>query len=244
MIGIYKITSPLGRVYIGQSIRIEIRFNYYKRLDCKSQPRLYNSLLKYGYDKHTFEVIEECSTEMLNIRERYWQEFYNVLSCKKGLNCNFVKTNDLSGKQSKYTVEKRINSCTGKKRTKEVCERIRELNNLGIIGMLGKKHSQKTKDKIKSSHKRPMSGKTHSDEYKKWITDNMSKTILDKETGVFYNGCKEICEIYGFNIQTLRGRLNGNLNQLEALRLDTSLDSVTSAWQMPRTQCAVYLLTL
>ena len=31
MIGIYKITSPIGRIYIGQSIDVERRFkNYYK----------------------------------------------------------------------------------------------------------------------------------------------------------------------------------------------------------------------
>jgi len=35
MIGIYKITSPSNKVYIGQSINIEKRFKSYKRYDCK-----------------------------------------------------------------------------------------------------------------------------------------------------------------------------------------------------------------
>ena len=37
MIGIYKITSPNNRVYIGQSINIEKRFIGYKRMYVKNQ---------------------------------------------------------------------------------------------------------------------------------------------------------------------------------------------------------------
>ena len=47
IVGIYKITSPTGKIYVGQSCNMKKRFVKYKRLDCKSQSRLYNSLLKY-----------------------------------------------------------------------------------------------------------------------------------------------------------------------------------------------------
>ena len=50
MIGIYKITSPTNKIYIGQSTNIENRWNdYYKMIRCKRQTRLYNSLKKYGF---------------------------------------------------------------------------------------------------------------------------------------------------------------------------------------------------
>lgn len=88
MIGIYKITNPNGKNYIGQSINIEKRFNQYKKLTCKNQVILYRSLLKYGVENHIFEVIEECNIEILNERERYWQDFYNVI--EKGLNCKTI----------------------------------------------------------------------------------------------------------------------------------------------------------
>ena len=52
MIGIYKITSPSDRIYIGQSIDINKRFRKYYNLKCKQQPKLYNSLCKYGVDAH------------------------------------------------------------------------------------------------------------------------------------------------------------------------------------------------
>jgi group I intron endonuclease len=104
MIGIYKITSPSNRVYIGQSTNIEFRFLAYKRGWCKKQIKLYNSLLKYGYDNHTFVVIDECDVMLLNERERYWQDYYNVL--ENGLNCNLTKTTDKSGYFCKETKEK------------------------------------------------------------------------------------------------------------------------------------------
>ena len=60
MIGIYKITSPSGKVYIGQSRNIENRFLQYKNKHCRFQFRLYNSFNKYGVENHVFEIIEEC----------------------------------------------------------------------------------------------------------------------------------------------------------------------------------------
>lgn len=86
MIGIYKITSPTGRIYIGQAIDIRARFCTYKRLACKQQPLLYRSIIKHGFSAHTFEVIKECSREELNNLESYFIDFYECLG-KCGLNC-------------------------------------------------------------------------------------------------------------------------------------------------------------
>ena len=70
MIGIYKITNPNGKVYIGQSVDIEKRLSNYKRLSQSilEQPAIYNSLLKHGVENHIFEIIEECIIELLNER--------------------------------------------------------------------------------------------------------------------------------------------------------------------------------
>ena len=74
MIGIYKITSPSGKVYIGQSVNINLRIKYYSSLSCINQPKLYNSLQKYGWNNHIFEIIEECNIEQLDKRETYWKQ--------------------------------------------------------------------------------------------------------------------------------------------------------------------------
>lgn len=72
--GVYKIISPTNRIYIGQSLDVYSRWNEYKKLhsSCKGQVRLYRSFIKHGVENHTFEIIEECEFEQLNIKERYW----------------------------------------------------------------------------------------------------------------------------------------------------------------------------
>jgi len=76
--GIYKITNPLGAIYIGKSKNIISRFKNYKHLkENNKQTKIYNSLQKYGWDKHIFEIIEECNEDQLNDREIYWINHYN-----------------------------------------------------------------------------------------------------------------------------------------------------------------------
>jgi group I intron endonuclease len=82
--GIYKITNPEGKIYIGKSINIEKRFEDYKLLNCKNQSRLFQSLAKYGWINHTFELIEECSLNILIERENYYIEHFNTTN--HGLN--------------------------------------------------------------------------------------------------------------------------------------------------------------
>jgi group I intron endonuclease len=117
MIGIYKITSPTGRIYIGQSINIEARFYVYKKKHCKKQPALFNSLSKHGVDNHFFEVIEECEISALNERERYYQDLFFVI--EKGLNCKLTKTNDKSGYISQASIQKRTLTMMSKEKNKK-----------------------------------------------------------------------------------------------------------------------------
>ena len=78
IIGIYKITNPKGKVYIGQSINIYGRWEKYKRYytHLSQQPKIYNSLMKYTPTNHEFEILEECSLDLLNERETYWKQLY------------------------------------------------------------------------------------------------------------------------------------------------------------------------
>jgi group I intron endonuclease len=81
MQGIYKITSPSGKIYIGQSTNIEKRVSRYKSLSCKKQTKLYNSLRKYGWCSHIFEIIEIVEDDkMLILRETAWKIHYDVLN--------------------------------------------------------------------------------------------------------------------------------------------------------------------
>lgn len=76
--GIYKITSPSNRVYVGQSTNIENRFVQYIGFNCKQQRRLYSSLKKYGWYYHTFEILTLCKECDLNDLEAHYINFYSA----------------------------------------------------------------------------------------------------------------------------------------------------------------------
>ena len=159
---IYKITSPSNKIYIGQTINIKNRINKYKCLSCKGQPKLYNSLKKYNWNLHTFEILETClSDDNLNEREIYWITFYD--SFKNGLNCNQGGNGNKNEKLSEETkrkiseTQKRKKTWVGRKHKEETKEKIKK-NNIGKIlseetkekirqANLGKKQSEETKNK-------------------------------------------------------------------------------------------------
>ena len=175
MIGIYKITSPSKRVYIGQSVNINSRCIHYKNLHCKTQIKLYNSIVKYGWENHKFEVIEECEVHLLNERERYWQEHYEVIG-KNGLNCMYVNTNEKIAVISQYTIEKhkfysgKNHPSWGKKRTPEQKERM----SIAQKKIKRKPMSEETKKKLsllRIGDKNPFYGKKNSPEVIKRIRE-------------------------------------------------------------------------
>jgi group I intron endonuclease len=61
--GIYKITSPSNKVYIGQSIRIEGRLADHRNCSNK-QIALYRSFTKYGYENHSFKIVHELPKDV------------------------------------------------------------------------------------------------------------------------------------------------------------------------------------
>lgn len=107
MVGIYKITNPKGKIYIGQSIHINKRWDQYKYNITSQQTKLYNSLKKYGYKNHVFEIIEECSLESLNEKEIYWKKYYLNLVNNNWFRVLFHDLYDLGGgPKSKETIKK------------------------------------------------------------------------------------------------------------------------------------------
>lgn len=84
--GIYKITSPTEKIYIGQSINIISRWAFYKTLNCKHQSLLFYSLKKHGAKNHRFEIIHQCHKDELNKLERHYIKLYDTFNSKHGLN--------------------------------------------------------------------------------------------------------------------------------------------------------------
>jgi group I intron endonuclease len=240
MIGIYKIISPTGRIYIGQSINIEKRFSEYRNAFCKKQPRLLRSFTKYGIGAHAFEVIEECNIASLNNRERHYQDLFDATN--GGLNCQLTTSDTKSGKHSeeslakmrgrKFTDEHRAKISQGNKgkiRTTEHAAKLglvhkgkifsKEQKDKMGLSMKGKTHTIESKNKMSAALK----GRTFSEETKANFSAAQQKRMLDAnerakfgkmvvctQTGIFYLTGKEAAEAYNLNYSTLKNRLNGN----------------------------------
>lgn len=78
MVGIYQVTNLINnKKYIGQSNDIKLRWKKHHSEPFNPNSENYNcvfyrAIRKYGIDNFKFEVLEECSLNNLNKRERYW----------------------------------------------------------------------------------------------------------------------------------------------------------------------------
>jgi len=181
MIGIYKIINPEGKIYIGCSTNLDKRKTTYSYMDCKSQPKLYESLNNFGWENHIWKVIEECSKEQLFDLEKYYINKYN--SYNEGLNSNLggygtiyhsEETKSKISKSRKGWVpskergEKISNKIKGRKYTKEHKNKI----------------SEKTKGKPKGFKGRvsPNKGNSYSTEVRTKMSQLKTSTVLTEET--------------------------------------------------------------
>lgn len=83
---IYKIASPSGKVYIGQTVHsLEDRIKGHKKKSTNC------TLVKRAIDKYDnqmkYEIIEEVSHQQLDEREIYWINHFNSLA-PNGYNCS------------------------------------------------------------------------------------------------------------------------------------------------------------
>jgi len=212
MIGIYKITNPKGKIYIGQSRDIEHRFYYYKLSNkwIKEQRKLYNSLQKYSYEKHIFETIEECSEDLLNEKEIYWINYFN--SVNEGLN---LKYGGLGGKHSEETKQNISKSLMGKKQSKETIEKRSQK-------LKGQKRSDYTKQLMSEAGKgKIITWGDKISEAKKKSTYRHSKEIIDKIVQTHskpieqYHPDGTLLNTYSSAMEAMRqtGIKNDNINQ-------------------------------
>lgn len=162
---IYRLISPSGKSYIGQTKREEKRKNHYRSLNCKDQPKIYLALLKYGYDKFKFDIIDSAENQKeLNDKEKFYIKFFDTVV--RGYNCQ------LGGYSQKFTPE--------------ICKKISETKKLRtkqsnyVHNWTGKHHSEETKKKLSKFHK-GKKGIPHTQEFK----DKMSERLKGKGNHFF-----------------------------------------------------------
>ncbi len=216
--GIYKITSPSGRIYVGQSNDINYRIGQYKRKKCKQQTILYRSINKYGWDKHVFEVLIECESGKLNEMEKYYVDFFKSFNSRNGMNLR-----DGGGSKGMCSDSTKERMSIAQRGNKNGLGRIMSLENkikliiasknriytsairLNMsIAHLGYKHTKEQKEKISQSIKKNMTT-----EKRNSISIKVSKWVLNTENGVFYIGVKSAYESMGGEFKDLHRKLTG-----------------------------------
>lgn len=147
MAGIYCIINLINnKIYVGST---GLSQGFYKRnryhIYCLKRNKHHNEYLqrswnKYGEDNFEFRILEECSDDMLIIREQSWINYYDSMNKEKGYNLKDA------GNRIKYTKEHRSkisNALTGIKRSEEFCKNLSISRTGSKNPMFGYKYSKK-----------------------------------------------------------------------------------------------------
>lgn len=214
-IGIYKITSPKGKIYIGQSRNIEKRLDTYKKKGAYSQPKLDRSLKKYGFANHICEIVEICNECDLNDRECFYIEHFDVFQTDHGMNC---RSGGAFGRHSEYSKELNRIAHLGKKQTPE--QKAKRIESMAKFKgkkrdpSIGKKISEAKKGvKFSDEHRAKLRTATMKSQAwrdaKKLNDIKQQKPVINTETGETWPSAKIAAISNGINVGTLTPKLNG-----------------------------------
>ena len=134
---IYKITSPSGKVYIGQTKNFEARLKSYRNSKGRGQHLLGRSISKYGWESHKVEIlyIGPLTQEGLNQLEIHYIRVYN--SFGGGLNLTEGGGGTRAPKSEEWK-QKMREIKTGRKRgpqTREWTEKIKATRKQRGVGL-------------------------------------------------------------------------------------------------------------
>lgn len=121
-IGIYKIISPSGRIYIGQSWDIEGR----KRAHRNSTHNLLlnKSIKKYGFNNHEFNIIHELPKDVEQSILNTYEIFYIAQYKECGFKMLNLNDGGRGGRQPAHIIEKAIAKLRGRKMSEEQKKKI------------------------------------------------------------------------------------------------------------------------
>lgn len=167
--GIYCIENKIThKKYIGQTTSIYDRWRKHKcELNNNSHDNDYlqNAWNKYGEDMFSFTILEQCSFDELNDKERYYIDFYNTLDRDYGYNLksggqdnntlsDYVKEKISNGNKKYYDENPDAKIMRSKMALKQwsdpnIKSKILGENN----GMYGKTHTEEAKKKMSDANK-------------------------------------------------------------------------------------------
>lgn len=197
--GIYKITSPTNKVYIGQSVDIERRWKEHKK--SKEINKLKSSFISYGFENHTFEILEECIVELLNERERYYQDLFDVLG-PSGLNLKLTNLTDSNGPLSQET-RNRISEANRVYYSNLSEEEKLKKNEVNSNSNKGRVFSEEHIKNLTIANQNP------SKEHRRNLSICKSKKVIDTQTGEVFESIILAANSIKMTVDHLRNCLKG-----------------------------------
>lgn len=178
-VGVYKITSPSGRVYIGQNWNIEHRWAEYRSPGYRAQqPKLVASFRKYGVQSHDFQVIfllgPAIDQPTLDQCEIFFMDFFR----ERGVRLLNLREGGSAGRHSEETKRKIGEKSKGHPPTStsfkkgSVRLRTEEWKRNISVALTGKTISKATREKLRvlnSGSNHPKYGTRHSEETRRLI---------------------------------------------------------------------------
>lgn len=198
MTGIYKITSPSGNVYIGQSYDIKARWGNHKRKTYLSIPIAY-SIKTHGADSHVFEIIHELPSDVSKEVMDTYEILYIGLYREAGLHLLNSKSGGRTGRLPLDVIEKIRTKNTGQKRTAEQ----RAMLSKACMGRAyhGKNNGKVRSDAVRKLHSEIQSNRTDNKgefHHSAILTNEIVLAIRAKYIPKVY-GCKKLAAEFGIN---------------------------------------------
>lgn len=151
---IYKITNPNGRIYIGKTVNMTARIRSYKcQKSVSQQPLVFRSFQKYGFENHTFEIIDSFTSnnDYCKGKEIFWIRTYmsniNKYPEQKGMNLTDGGDGTLGFKKSDEERVAMVKRYTGRKQSDEQRKKASERHK-GNKYNLGRTPSKETRLKM------------------------------------------------------------------------------------------------
>lgn len=218
MTGIYKIESPSGKVYVGQSVNIKKRINAhkngYKQRSGKC-PKLQSSIKKYGFPAHKISVLHELPADVGHKELDEYEILYiqcfrdcgvELMNLTPGGGAEALKSVNKGRRHSEETKKKIGDANRGQVRSEEIREanrsrrvgtKLTDAHKLKLhSGNIGRKHTEESKRKMSETVKASLAKKfsegwvrgARSEETKRKIGETNKRIMLAKRGRVYNTG--------------------------------------------------------
>jgi group I intron endonuclease len=172
---LYMLTSPIGKSYIGQTVRpIEERLEEHrsgKSIGCRA---IYNAIQKYGWENFDKDWYE-CPNEELNKHEELMVEVLGTLSPG---GYNLREGGGSCGKLSEETKQKISEVQRGNIRTEETKQKISET----LTGITRTEETKQRMSDSKKGDKHPLFGKSASENTRQKMSESRIGKVSSEET--------------------------------------------------------------